>query len=213
MEFKLKICGMKVPENIAQVAALRPDYLGFIFYKGSKRYIDELPAAILQDLPQSIKSTGVFVDEDLDTVVSKAKAYKLAAMQLHGQESPEYCLQLKSALPTTEVIKAFGINASFNFSSLDAYAGAVDYFLFDTQTEGHGGSGKVFNWSLLEKYTGTTPYFLSGGIGLEQAAALKDLKDVRLYALDINSRFEVEPGLKDLDKLNEFRNILSGEAR
>jgi phosphoribosylanthranilate isomerase len=213
MEFKLKICGMKVPDNIAQVVDLRPDYLGFIFYKGSKRYIDELPVSTLQELPKGIKATGVFVDEDLETVISNAKTYNLAALQLHGHENPEYCLQVKSALPLTEVIKAFGIDPAFDFSSLDTYQGAVDYFLFDTQTAAHGGSGKVFNWSLLENYTGNTPYFLSGGIGIEQAAALTKMKDTRLYAVDINSRFEVEPGLKDLDKLKEFRNILAGEAR
>jgi phosphoribosylanthranilate isomerase len=110
MEFKLKICGMKVADNIAQVQELRPDYLGFIFYKGSKRYINDLAVTILHELPKGIKATGVFVDEDLDTVISNAKAYNLAALQLHGHESPDYCLLIKSALPLVEVIKAFGID-------------------------------------------------------------------------------------------------------
>jgi phosphoribosylanthranilate isomerase len=213
MEFKLKICGMKVADNIAQVQELRPDYLGFIFYRGSKRYINDLAVSILHELPEDIKATGVFVDEELDTVISNAKTYNLAALQLHGQESPDYCLLIKSALPLVEVIKAFGIDEAFDFTLLDAYNGVVDYFLFDTQTAGHGGSGKVFNWSLLERYDGQTPYFLSGGIGIEQAEALKSIEDDRLYAVDINSRFEVEPGLKDLVKLKEFKNILSGAAQ
>jgi phosphoribosylanthranilate isomerase len=213
MDFKLKICGMKLPENIAQVVELRPDYLGFIFYKGSKRYIDDLPLSITQSLPEGIKPTGVFVDEDVETVIRHAKAYNLAALQLHGQESAAYCLQIKSALPQVEVIKAFGIDETFDFHTLNAYKAVVEYFLFDTQTAGHGGSGKVFNWSLLEKYKGETPYFLSGGIGIEQAPALLTITDTRLYAIDINSRFELEPGLKDLDKLKEFRNILSGAAQ
>ncbi|MDB5020731.1 MAG: N-(5-phosphoribosyl)anthranilate isomerase [Pedobacter sp.] len=213
MEVKLKICGMKVPDNIAQVVELSPDYLGFIFYKGSKRYIDDLQFSIVHELPRGIKATGVFVDEDLDTVISHAKAYNLAALQLHGHESPQYCLQIMSVLPLVEVIKAFGIDETFDFSSLDAYIESVDYFLFDTQTANHGGSGKAFNWSLLENYKGQKPYFLSGGIGIEEAAALNKIQDPRLYALDINSRFELEPGLKDLNKLKEFRNILSGIAQ
>lgn len=213
MEFKLKICGMKVADNIAQVQELRPDYLGFIFYRGSKRYINDLAVSILHELPEDIKATGVFVDEELDTVISNAKTYNLAALQLHGHETPDYCLLIKSALPLVEVIKAFGIDEGFDFTLLDAYNGVVDYFLFDTQTAGHGGSGKVFNWSLLERYDGQTPYFLSGGIGIEQAEALKSIEDDRLYAVDINSRFEVEPGLKDLVKLKEFKNILSGAAQ
>lgn len=213
MKPKLKICGMKVPGNIAQVAQLKPDYIGFIFYKVSKRYIDELPADILQQFSEGIKTTGVFVDEEIDLVISNAKAYNLAALQLHGQESPEYCLQLKEALPHVEVIKAFGVDETFDFNSLEAYRDAADYFLFDTKTSEHGGSGKVFNWSLLKQYTGEKPYFLSGGIGLEQAAALLEIEDPSLYAIDVNSKFELEPGLKDLDKLREFINILSGVAQ
>ena len=204
---------MKEPDNIAGVLALQPDYMGFIFYPRSKRYVADLPAAVLEQIPAGIKATAVFVDEDLDTVIRMAKTYKVAALQLHGSESQDYCLQIKQALPGTEVIKAFGVDSRFEFSMLSAYIKVVDYFLFDTQTEGHGGSGKVFDWSLLDRYTGDKPYFLSGGIGLEQAEALKDIDDPRLYAVDINSRFELEPGLKDLERLKEFKKIVSGKAR
>lgn len=204
---------MKEAGNIAGVVELQPDYMGFIFYKGSKRFVADLPVTILEQIPEGIKATGVFVNEDLGTVIRTAKEYKLAALQLHGSESPDYLRQIKQALPGIELIKAFGVNNSFEFSELSGYTEEVDYFLFDTQTEGHGGSGKVFDWNLLARYTGTKPYFLSGGIGLEQAAALKLIDDERLYAVDINSRFELEPGLKDLERLKEFKRILSGTAR
>jgi phosphoribosylanthranilate isomerase len=213
MELKLKICGMREPENISGVTALSPDYMGFIFYKGSKRYIGGLDPQLVHKVPEGIKATGVFVNEDLDAVVQAARDYKLSALQLHGEESPAYCLQLKDNLPGVEVIKAFGIGADFDFETLIPYSGKADYFLFDTQTVEHGGSGKRFDWSLLKAYTGTTPYFLSGGIGLEHAMELTAIHDPRLYALDVNSRFEIEPGLKDLDKLTDFKNILSGSRR
>jgi phosphoribosylanthranilate isomerase len=213
MAFKLKICGMREPGNIAGVVDLQPDYMGFIFYQGSKRYVAELPKTVLEQIPKDIKATGVFVDEEIDELIRLAKTYKLAALQLHGSEIPDYCRAIKQALSGVEVIKAFGVDKDFSFSILDSYNEVVDYFLFDTQTEGHGGSGKVFDWTLLDSYTGNKPYFLSGGIGLEQAESLKHIDDERLYAVDINSRFELEPGLKDLERLKEFKNILSGTAR
>ena len=213
MALKLKICGMKEPGNIAGVVGLQPDYMGFIFYNGSKRFVGDLPFSILHEIPKGTKPTGVFVNEDLDTVIRLAEQYNLAALQLHGYESPDYLGQIKQALPDTEVIKAFGVNNNFDFNVLSTYTEVVDYFLFDTQTEGHGGSGKVFDWSLLARYTGNKPYFLSGGIGIEQAEALKEIDDNRLYAVDINSRFELEPGLKDLERLKEFKEILSGATR
>lgn len=212
MNVKLKICGMKQPANIEEIAALRPDYLGFIFYTGSKRYVEGLAPTSLSILPEEIKRTGVFVNEDLDIVLQQASSFGLKAIQLHGDETPEFCRQLKIQLPELEIIKAFGIHPDFNFQKLIPYIGNVDFFLFDTQTKEHGGSGKVFNWSLLQNYQGSTPYFLSGGIGLEQTSELQTIDDERLYAIDVNSRFEKEPGLKDLDKLKEFKNRLSGIA-
>jgi phosphoribosylanthranilate isomerase len=210
MNVKLKICGMKQPSNIAEVAALRPDYLGFIFYKGSKRYVEGLAPSSLDHLPEEIKRTGVFVNEDLNTIKLQAEKFRLKAIQLHGDESPEFCKQLKTLLPEIEVIKAFGIHPAFIFEDLVPYTGKVDFFLFDTQTKEHGGSGRVFNWSLLQSYRGSTPYFLSGGIGLEQTTELQAIEDERLYAIDVNSRFEKEPGLKDLDRLKQFKRRLSG---
>jgi phosphoribosylanthranilate isomerase len=206
---KLKICGMKIPENILEVLALKPDYMGFIFYRKSKRYVADLSAEFAKSLPSEIKKTGVFVDEDAAEVCGLVALYGLSAVQLHGAESPAYCAQLKALLsPEIEMIKAFGVNEDFDFAQLNAYDRYVDYFLFDTQTPGHGGSGRTFDWSLLAGYVLEKSYFLSGGIGLESIEDLLNINDERLYAVDVNSRFELSPGLKDIDKLNDFKNRL-----
>lgn len=196
---------MKEPFNILEVAALAPAYMGFIFYRGSKRYVADLSEDTLKALPSSIKKTGVFVDAKIEEVIDVVAVYGLVAVQLHGSESPEYCKTLKERLSGVEIIKAFGVDEAFDFERLSVYAETADYFLFDTKTEGHGGSGKTFNWDLLQKYTLDKPYFLSGGIGLETLHDLPKIADPRLYALDVNSRFELEPGLKDIKKLKEIR--------
>lgn len=210
---ELKVCGMLHPDNILEVAALQPDYLGFIFFKGSKRYAGELDPEVVKALPDKIQRTGVFVNEDSELVLELVHKYGLNAVQLHGAESPEYCRdiaqQIKAIQPEFKVIKSFGVNADFDFQQLEAYLGLADYFLFDTQTPDHGGSGKKFDWSLLDKYKLDVPYFLSGGIGPESVEALNEISDPRLLAIDINSRFELEPGLKDAGKLTEFKNKLS----
>lgn len=210
MSSKLKVCGMREPTNILELAALKPDYMGFIFYPDSKRYVKGLDPDVLKALPADIKTTGVFVDEELQNVVETAFSYGLHAIQLHGKESPAYCLALKELLAQTdvEIIKAFGIDATFDFAQLSKYVLSVDYFLFDTQTPAHGGSGLVFDWSILEAYVLDKPYFLSGGIGLDSLSALKATKDERRYAIDVNSKFELAPGLKDIDRLIEFKTQL-----
>ena len=211
MDVKLKICGMKLPENIQSVVALNPDYLGFIFFKDSKRFVDGLTPSFVKNLPSGIRRTGVFVNEELNRVAQLAVLYGLNAVQLHGQEPVKYCIALKGLLADAGIalIKAFGVDEQFNFSALNAYGNVVDYFLFDTQTPGHGGSGKAFDWSLLKNYTLNKPYFLSGGIAPESVEELKQIDDPRLYAIDINSRFELAPGLKDIDKLKDFKNKLA----
>jgi len=205
MKVRLKICGMKVPANISEAVDLKPDYLGFIFYPGSKRFVKDLDAAEIRNIPASIKTTGVFVNQDLAEVKQAVTAYRLKAVQLHGDESPEYCRSIRGDV---EVIKAFGVDASFDFSQLDAYSAVVDYFLFDTKTAQHGGSGKTFSWALLQNYTLSQPYFLSGGIGPESISELQQIDDNRLYAIDVNSRFETAPGLKDIEQLKKFKNLL-----
>ena len=210
MDVKLKICGMKEPTNILDVAGLLPDYLGFIFYKGSKRYVEGLTPVFVRDLPTEIKRVGVFVNEDLVKVAELATLFGLNAVQLHGDESPLYCAELRTELAEegVAVIKAFGIDEDFDFSLLENYLDLVDYFLFDTQTPQHGGSGKVFNWELLKKYNLDKPYFLSGGIGPESLDQLHQITDPRLFAIDVNSRFEIAPGIKDIDKLKNFKERL-----
>ncbi|WP_343532101.1 phosphoribosylanthranilate isomerase [Pedobacter sp.] len=202
MKMKIKVCGMKHAANIAGVANLRPDYLGFIFYPKSPRYISEVSAELIKYVPVDIKTVGVFVNEEINEVKLKVAKYQLKAVQLHGAESVDYCAELK--ILGVEVIKAFGVHPEFDFKQLEPYALVVDYFLFDTQTPVHGGSGKVFDWQLLEKYQLDKPYFLSGGIGLEHAQQITGIQDARLYAIDVNSKFELEPGLKDVEQLKEF---------
>lgn len=211
MDVKLKICGMKLPENIQAVNGLKPDYLGFIFYRDSKRFVDGLTPSFVKGLPTGVRKTGVFVNEELNRVAELAIMYGLNAVQLHGQEPVKYCIALKGLLADAGIIliKAFGVDEDFDFSSVNAYANVVDYFLFDTQTPDHGGSGKTFNWSLLENYKLDKSYFLSGGIGPESVSELKQINDPRLYAIDVNSRFELAPGLKDIDKLKDFKYKLS----
>lgn len=206
MSLKFKICGMKFPDNIAAVAALEPDYLGFIFYGESKRYVGPGGPELLQPLPENIIKTGVFVNASPAHIRSAISRHQLGAVQLHGQERPEDCLELR---PFATVIKAFGLDAGFDFSRLNAYRDAADYFLFDTRSPGHGGSGTVFDWQLLQQYTLDIPYFLSGGIGPESVAALQALHDPRLYALDLNSRFELSPGLKDTALLAAFKKNMN----
>lgn len=197
---------MRFPDNISEVMALTPDYMGFIFYPGSKRFVAYLDCNEVKNIPTHIKTTGVFVNQDLEDVKQIIDTYQLKAVQLHGKESPEYCSALSG---NAEVIKAFGIDETFNFDTLKAYVDHVDYFLFDTQTADHGGSGKQFSWQLLEKYKLSKPYFLSGGIGLESVPALLQISDERLYAVDVNSRFERAPGIKNIEDLSRFQTLLS----
>lgn len=188
--------------NIAEVAELRPDYMGFIFYGQSPRAISEVSAELIRYVPEAILTIGVFVDEDLDQVKARIIRHQLKAIQLHGKESAAYCGLLKDAGIT--VIKAFGVGQDFDFGQLEPYADVVDYFLFDTQTPAHGGSGRVFDWKLLDDYQLDKPYFLSGGIDLQHVEAIKSMTDSRLHAIDVNSRFEIAPGLKDVNKVNEL---------
>ena len=199
---------MRDVDNLQQLIVLQPDYIGFIFYGPSKRYVGDMDPSLTRQLPAGIKPTGVFVDESLEQVVHLTQKYALKAVQLHGKESPEYCGRLKEQLIDVELIKAFGVNDQFSFDVLDAYQDVVDYFLFDTQTADHGGSGKTFDWAVLENYRLQLPYFLSGGIGLEEVSMIKAIADPRLHAVDVNSRFESAPAMKDIELLTTFKNEL-----
>lgn len=198
---KIKVCGMRDKENIQAIAAVKPDYMGFIFYPQSKRYIGKTDMDVLQSLPKTIKKTGVFVDADYQEIKEKIALYSLDAVQLHGDELPVLCRNLR--LDGVEVIKAFGVNEDFYFYVTEPYLNCVDYFLFDTKTGGYGGSGETFNWEILKNYPYSVPYFLSGGISPVNLHQIGLLTDERLYALDLNSKFELKPALKDVGLLEE----------
>ena len=202
---KIKVCGLKYPDNIAEVTGLKPDYVGFICYAPSPRYATELNTEILDALPGTIYKTAVFVNEDAETIIKLVDNYNFDAVQLHGNESPEFCKQFKDKVT---VIKAFGIGDGFDFERLNQFADSVDYFLFDTKTDKHGGSGLIFDWSLLDNYTLDIPFFLSGGLSPENLEQVKAIKHPQFYGVDLNSKFELEPGLKDINKLKEAFELL-----
>lgn len=199
---KIKVCGMKYPGNIAEVSGLEPDYMGFICYPASPRFIDELQAI---DAPKTILRTGVFVNESADKVEELIDTYQFDAIQLHGNESPDFCELFRNKVT---VIKAFGVDEGFDFEQLEAYEGKIDIFLFDTKTNKHGGSGLTFDWALLNQYKLNTPFFLSGGLSLENLDEVKNIAHPQFYGVDLNSKFEQEPGLKDIDKLKEAFKLL-----
>jgi phosphoribosylanthranilate isomerase len=206
---KLKVCGMKFIENIQQVAELKPDYLGFIFYEKSPRNFE----GIIPELPKGIKKVGVFVNEYLEIVVSLIEEYQLETVQLHGEEPVEYIQKLKEYLPKVEIIKVFGIKDKFNFEVLESYEEVVDYFLFDTKGKERGGNGVTFNWQALRDYNSTKPFFLSGGIGLEEVSELQSFlkrkESQYCYAIDVNSKFETKPGVKSVKELKKFKKSIS----
>ncbi|MGV3762601.1 phosphoribosylanthranilate isomerase [Parapedobacter sp.] len=208
MSPKIKICGLKHPDNIREVMALHPDYIGFICYPGSKRFIGELDETWVAGL-RNVTKTGVFVDAAIHEVKSSIQRYGFQAIQLHGTETPVYCAELADL--GVEIIKAFGIGEPFDWATVDIYASVVDYYLFDTKSPQHGGTGRRFNWALLERYPGSKPYFLSGGISAENMADARQLRDPRLYALDLNSRFETAPGLKDIALLKNTLQTINNE--
>jgi len=205
---KIKVCGMRDPQNILSLAEFKPDYMGLIFYPQSKRYVADPDKNTLASLPSSISLTGVFVDELLERLIQRVIDYDLKAVQLHGGESPEYCMNLRKKLNELrpdkhiELIKAFGIYPGFDFSTLEPYNEVVDYFLFDTKTSEHGGSGITFDWTILDQYDGEKQFFLSGGLSPENIDGLVNLASKKIYALDLNSRFETEPGLKNIESLS-----------
>ena len=192
---------MRDQENIAQLVELKPDYIGFILYPKSKRFLGE-DYVLAADIPGSIRKVGVFVNALIRDIFRWTNPLHLDFAQLHGSEPPEYCRELQKM--NIRVIKAFGIDENFDFDILNPYQPYCDYFLFDTKTSQHGGSGRKFNWQKLQEYTLEKPFFLSGGIGPEDAARFKTKNDLPIHALDINSRFEDEPGLKNISLVEQF---------
>ena len=198
----IKICGLKYPENIQAVSALKPDFMGFIFYPKSPRYAEPLDIKTLEALPPTIKKIGVFVNEDIENILTIAYKYKLDGLQLHGTELVDMCRKLKKL--GYLVIKAFPIAEAYNFKVTKAYEGVCDYFLFDTKTDAYGGSGVKFNWQILKGYKGETPFLLSGGIAVDDAEAIRKIEHPQFAGIDLNSKFELKPGLKNISLLKEF---------
>jgi phosphoribosylanthranilate isomerase len=200
---KIKVCGMRDPENISGVVDASPDYLGFIFYPKSKRFVRFEPSLEILDLiPVPVKKVGVFVDETPEKVLEICRTWKLDVVQLHGHETPEYCKQIHDT--GYIVFKAFSVDELFDFSDLKVYSGVCDYFLFDTKGNLPGGTGQKFSWKLMANYTGNVPFFLSGGIGSEDVEAIQNVQHPQFFGVDINSGFELSPAVKDILKVQQF---------
>ncbi len=191
---------MKHTQNREQTEALNVDLLGYIFYAPSERFVGENPDTGL--FQSSKPKVGVFVNENAFEILGLAKNFGFEYIQLHGKEPPKTCALLKKQ--GLKIIKAFPVSDDFNFEATKAYEDSADYFLFDTKTKQHGGSGKKFNWQILDNYHGSTPFFLSGGIGPGDAGDIKNINHPQLEGIDLNSGFEDKPGIKNIKKLNQF---------
>ncbi|MDT0552766.1 phosphoribosylanthranilate isomerase [Urechidicola vernalis] len=222
---KIKICGMRNSENIQEVIKLSPDYLGFIFYDKSKRHVIDFPEL---KIPKSIKKVGVVVNESIETILKYIQNYELDAIQLHGNETPEFCEKLKEIVTSSavekshqdkilrqaqydkklEIIKAFSVDEHFDFEKAKAYEPFCELFIFDTKGKGYGGTGLKYDWNLLKKYKRETPFLLSGGIGPNDGTSIKEFNHRLCIGVDLNSGFEDAPGLKNKEKLQSFLNEL-----
>lgn len=205
-ELLIKVCGMREPDNILQLLELPIQYMGHIFYQKSARYVGDLANL---DISKNIKKTGVFVNSSIAEILESVNRLSLKAVQLHGDETAEMASALKSE--GLEVIKAFGIDEEFDWNQLESFVDHVDFFLFDSKSPAYGGTGKAFNWQKLKEYPFEKPYFLSGGLSLENFEEAINFEDKRLVGLDLNSKFEIEPGLKDIEKLKLALKIIRNE--
>ncbi|WP_255433981.1 phosphoribosylanthranilate isomerase [Carboxylicivirga sp. M1479] len=190
---------MRNDENLAALLELKPDYVGFIFYDKSPRYTDSRPQV---NIPSTVKKVGVFVNASERTINEKRIQFGLDIIQLHGDESPELCFLLKQT--GVQVMKVFRVDETFDFQQTRRYQDYCDYFLFDTQTKAFGGSGKRFDWRLLKNYNQARPMFLSGGIGPDDVNDIRQITELNIKAIDVNSKFETEPALKNIELLSEF---------
>lgn len=197
---KIKVCGLTSIDQIQQLSALNVDYCGLIFYEKSPRFVsDKINSNELRKLSLPAKLVGVFVNENVDHIKSKIEEYGLAAVQLCGNESSEECNEIKTF---AEVIKVFHVGD--RMLQLEDYESCCDYFLFDTASDNYGGTGKKYDWKLLSKMEITKPFFISGGISSGDVLHLKQFFHPQLFGIDINSRFEISPGIKDIEKIKKF---------
>lgn len=204
-KIQLKVCGMRDENNIMQVAALRPDYMGFIFFPKSPRFVG-MDFMIPASFPSDIKRVGVVVNESTDVMIDLHRRLGLHYLQLHGHESVEQVKALNDA--GVHVIKVFSVDDSFDFSTTIPYEKHVSFFLFDTKGKYYGGNAMAFNWEKLKEYNQRVPFFLSGGLNEENVKGIDALQGMNLWALDVNSGVEISPALKDVDKIKAFDKIL-----
>ncbi len=206
MKLKWKVCGMRESGNIAEVLQMAPDFMGFIFYERSPRYVGDDWPGPGKDFPKTTAKVGVFVNEKIEKVKALATRYGLDFLQLHGNEHPDYCMILRQE--GYRVIKVLPPRHVGDRERIELYQPWVDFFLFDTPSEKYGGSGKAFDWSAMEGYHYRTPVIISGGISLENVEQLCQLNFPSLAAVDVNSCFEIKPGLKDITSLQTLKNKL-----
>ncbi len=209
---KIKVCGMRNSKNIMELIKLAPDYIGFIFYEKSPRFAGNiLTREITSQIPETIKKTGVLVNTPEENLIKTSNTLGLTTVQLHGNESPRLCRTIRNE--GFEVIKAFSLKNRDDVVRTKEYIDSCDFFLFDTPSAGYGGSGQKFDWSLLSDITIEQPFFLSGGIEEKDASALLTQSPVQPYAIDINSRFETTPGLKNINSVRRFIQSIRKEQR
>lgn len=205
---KVKVCGMRAAANIKALGALEIDLMGFVFYPKSSRYVSALP---LIEIPNTTKRVGVFVNANVVKIEEAIRDFQLDYLQLHGDEQPEDCQVLKKK--GYAIIKAFAVDEDFDFDQLKAYETSCDFFLLDAKGKSYGGNGIQFDWTVLQKYVSKIPFFLSGGIDLESIKTVQSLEHPALYGIDVNSKFEIEPALKDIDKVQELLQSLKSNIK
>lgn len=207
---KIKVCGMRDQENILEVARLRPDYMGFIFYDKTPRYVGD-DFMIPKDFPASTKRVGVFVNESVEEILKKVGDFHLDFVQLHGHETVATCAELKAR--GVGVIKVFSVDDEMDFTVTEAYEQVVDFFLFDTKGKLYGGNARTFDWNVLTRYGQKIPFFLSGGITPDNVEDIQSVASLNLQAIDVNSGVELQPALKDVQKIRTIQSILHSKLR
>jgi phosphoribosylanthranilate isomerase len=210
-EPKIKICGMRDAQNMREIARLKPDFFGLIFYPESPRFVSIEQAEKLPEF-ENIRRAGVFVDERSEKILEIAERANLSFVQLHGDETPEFCESLKKQ--NLQIVKVFKVDESFDGGRLKEYEAICDYFLFDTKTAKHGGSGHAFDWRILNRFLIKKPFFLGGGIGVKNAAeAMEACRNLPMFALDVNSRAEIAAGIKSPRIVQEIIKRRDAEAQ
>ncbi|MGI6047053.1 MAG: phosphoribosylanthranilate isomerase [Petrimonas sp.] len=194
----IKVCGMRDADNIREIENLGVDWIGFIFYRKSSRFVSQIP----DYLPEKAKRVGVFVNETKENIIETTERFALDFVQLHGNESPDFCEEIGKE--RVKIIKAFSIEDSFPIETVKEYESVCDYFLFDTKTLQYGGSGKKFNWEVLSHYRGNKPFLLSGGISLDDTKSIHQFQHPMCAGIDINSKFEISPALKNVGLVKQF---------